>query len=333
MKTFEHINPASIDDAAALLAAHPGQGALIAGGTDLLGGLKDDIWINRPQYVINLKSIAGLDYIAESPDGIRIGPLATLSAIAGSELIQRDYTALAEAARRTASPLLRNLGTIGGNICQENRCWYYRYPGSLGGRFDCVRKGGKKCFAVAGDHRYHSIFGAVNKCVAVNPSDTAPALVALGAVIQTTARAIAAEDFFSAKNGARSTVLADDEIVTEIRVPRPGPGATSAFKKIALRQTIDFAIVNCAAVVTRGDEKSAGAKITSARICLNGVYLTPYRALQGEEALINATPSREAAEAAGAAALSTAKPLKGNQYKAAMAQAITTDTVMACLGE
>ena len=121
-------------------------------------------------------------------------------------------------------------------------------------------------------------------------------------------------------------MLADDEIVTEIRVPKPGAGAASAFRKIALRQTIDFAIVNCVATVARGDEKIVGA-----RICLNGVFLTPYRALQGEEALINAAPSQEAAEAAGAAALSGARPLKGNRYKAAMAQAITVDAVMACL--
>jgi xanthine dehydrogenase YagS FAD-binding subunit len=327
MKTFEHYNAATVDEAAALLAAHPGEGALIAGGTDLMGGLRDDIWINRPKYIINLKSIDGLDYITPTDEGLKIGPLTTLTTIVESTLVQTDYPALAEAARRAASPLLRNLGTLAGNICQENRCWYYRYPHRLGGRIDCARKGGQKCFAMSGDHRYHSIFGAVKKCIAVNPGDTAPALIALGATIQTTARSLAAEEFFSAQNGPKSTVLADNEIVTEIRLPKPKAGTRSAFKKIALRQTIDFAIINCAVAVTFN-----GKGPSSVRICLNGVYTDPYRASEAEAALVkNGAPTPTTAMAVGEVAVSRAKPLRDNRYKVRMAQVLAADTIMACV--
>jgi xanthine dehydrogenase YagS FAD-binding subunit len=327
MKKFEHINAATIDEAVAVLADHPGQAAIIAGGSDLMGGLRDDIWLERPRYVVNLKSITGLDSIGPTEDGFRIGSLATLTSVAGSQAIQTDYPALAEAARRTASPLLRNLGTLGGNICQENRCWYYRYPQRLGGRFDCVRKGGKKCFAVAGDHRYHSIFGAVSKCIAVNPSDTAPALIAYDALIQTTARSIPAKDFFSAKNGRKSTVLNDDEIVTEILLSKPQKGARGAFKKISLRKTIDFAIINCAVVLSGN-----GKEISTARICINGVHPVPYRSLEAEEVLAKGgAVTAQLAEAAGEAAASRARPLKANRYKVQMTRVLTADTIKACI--
>ena len=326
MKKFEHFNAGTIDEAAAFLAAHPGESAPMAGGTDLMGGLRDDIWIHRPKYIINLKSIEGLNDISATDEELQIGPLTTLTAIAESKLVQTDYPALAEAARRTASPLLRNLGTLAGNICQENRCWYYRYPHRLGDRFDCVRKGGTKCFAMAGDHRYHSLFGPVKKCIAVNPSDTAPALIALGATIQTTQRDIEADEFFSAQNGSKSTVLAHDELVTKIRLPNPRAGTWSAFKKIALRQTIDFAIVNCAAAMTFNSQG-----LTAARICLNGVAPVPYRAREAEQALMEkerVTP--HIAMEAGDVAFNRAKPLRGNRYKVRMAQTLVADTIMAC---
>lgn len=256
---------------------------------------------------------------------MRIGALTTLTDIAESPVVMEKYVALAEAARCTASPLLRNLGTLAGNICQENRCWYYRYPEKLGGQIDCVRKGGKKCLAVSGDSRYHSIFGAVNKCIAVNPSDTAPALVALAAKVKTSKRIIEIGEFFTAKNGMKSTVLDDDEIVTEIQIPEPKPGTKMAFKKIALRKTIDFAIVNCAAAVT-----SEGSKISAARVCLNGVYNNPYRATKAEEALIGRSLEEVSARAAGEAAVANAKPLPMNRYKVQMAKALVMDTLLVC---
>lgn len=325
MKSFEHIDASTIDEAVSILNQHQGRARVIAGGTDLLGGLKDEIWPQWPQVIVNLKTISGLQYMKAETKGLKIGALTTLTEIAESSLIRDKYTALHQAARRTASPLLRNLGTIAGNICQENRCWYYRYPNKLGGWIDCVRKGSQKCLAVTGDHRYHSIFGAVNKCISVNPSDTAPALVVFGAKIKTSKRLIAIEEFFSAKNGMKSTILEDDEIITEIQLPQTGAGMKSAFKKIALRKTIDFAIVNCAVALTTANEK-----VSSARICLNAVHNNPYRCFTAENVLLGKALDDLNAEAAGTAEAVKAKPLKQNKYKVQMAKTLVHDTVMCC---
>jgi len=325
MRSFEHIDARSVEEAVSALQRYPGRARLIAGGTDLLGGLKDAIWPQEPEMIVNLKTISGMRYLKEDADGLKIGALTTLSEIAESSLIRDKYTALQQAAQRTASPLLRNLGTVAGNICQENRCWYYRYPKKMGGRIDCVRKGGQKCLAVSGDHRYHSIFGAVNKCIAVNPSDMAPALVVLEAKIKTSKRLIAIEEFFSAKNGMKSTILEDDEIIIEIQLPQIGAGMKSTFKKIALRKTIDFAVVNCAVALT-----TASQKISSAKICLNAVYSNPYRSLGGQDVLLGKALDDQNAEAAGAVAVLKAKPLKQNKYKVQMAKTLVRDTVMSC---
>jgi xanthine dehydrogenase YagS FAD-binding subunit len=325
MKRFEHVNASTVEDAVSILKKYQGKARVIAGGTDLLGGLKDEIWPQRPQLIVNLKTISGLKYLKAAPEGLKIGALTSLTEIAESSLIRKKYTALHQAALLAASPLLRNLGTLAGNICQENRCWYYRYPKKLGGRINCVRKGGQKCLAVAGDHRYHSIFGAVNKCIAVHPSDTAPALVVLEAKIKTSKRLIAIEEFFSAKNGMKSTILEDDEIVTEIQLPQIRTGMKSAFKKIALRKTIDFAIVNCALALT-----IARKKVSSAKICLNAVHNNPYRSLEAESILVGKALDDQNAEAAGAAAVLKAKPLRQNKYKVQMAKTIVRDTIMSC---
>ena len=153
---------------------------------------------------------------------MRIGTIATLEDIAENSRIKKSYPALAQAAGRTASPHLRAMGTLGGNICQDIRCWYYRNPNN---RFPCLRKGGGRCYAIEGDNRYHSIFGGSVEegCYAVHPSDTAPALVALNAEIVTSKRTIGIDDFFQV-DVEKSTVLDDDEIVTEIRIPKPLKG-------------------------------------------------------------------------------------------------------------
>ncbi|MGE4442215.1 MAG: xanthine dehydrogenase family protein subunit M [Desulfomicrobium sp.] len=207
MRRFEHYNATSVSEAVKLLNESKGPAYIIAGGSDLMGCLKDNLWMEAPERVVNLKTVPGLKEICVTDGDLHLGALATLTEIEKSETVREQWPALAEAARRTASPLLRNIGTIAGNICQENRCWYYRYPDKIGGRIDCVRKGGTRCLAAAGDHRFHSVFGAVNKCIAVNPSDTAPALVALNAVVQTTKRDIPIETFFSAERRSGSVCL------------------------------------------------------------------------------------------------------------------------------
>jgi xanthine dehydrogenase YagS FAD-binding subunit len=326
MKRFNHFDATSIEEAVSLLNHGEGPAYVMAGGSDLMGCLKDNLWMEAPKRIVNLKTIPGLKDIRVEKDGLHIGALVTLTEVAESYTVKGQWPGLAEAARRTASPLLRNLGTIAGNICQENRCWYYRYPDKIGGRIDCVRKGGQKCLAVPGDHRYHSIFGAVNKCIAVNPSDTAPALIALNATVKTSRRDIAMDAFFTAEMGAQSTVLDRDEIVTEIAVPLPEAGSSSAFRKIAYRKSIDFALVNCAASVS-----VTGGKVASARICLNGVYNNPRRCEASEALLIGRELTETLAREAGEAAVAEAKPLLQNGFKVQMARTIVADTLMDCL--
>jgi len=323
MKTFAHFNASTIDEAVSLLRRYNGKASLIAGGTDLLGKMKDRILPSYPEALINLKTIPALSHIREEDGLLKIGPLAILEDIAHHPLVKERYAVLAEAARRTASPHLREMGTIGGNICQDIRCWYYRNPEN---RFPCLRKGGGRCYALEGDTRYHSIFGGSVEegCIAVHPSDTAPALIALNARIKTTRRTVRAEDFFQVEV-SRTTVLAGDEIVTEIQVPVPADGSKSAFLKFALRKSIDFPIVNCAAMISYSE-----SKVDAARICLNAVYVKPYRATQAEETIIGKEVNEAHAEAAGSAAVAEAKPLKDNAYMVQVAKILVKRTLLAC---
>ena len=330
MQAFDHIRATSVDDAVQALRTHKGKACIEAGGTDLIGCLKDRLWLEYPEAIINIKNVPSLKDVTEHEGGLRIGTLTTLTEVSESERVRAAYPGLAEAARRTASPLLRNMGTLGGNICQENRCWYYRYPNRLGGHIPCVRKGGTKCLAVPGDNRYHSIFGAVNKCIAVNPSDTAPALVALDAAIVTDRRVIPAETFFSAAHGKQSTVLETDEIVTAIDLPAHTRNtdsdtgrSVSTFRKVAFRKSIDFALVNCAAWL-----RFEGDNVADARICLNGVYNCPVRATAAEEILKGGPLTADQVEAAADAALAGAKPLLANYFKVPMSHATLVDTLL-----
>ncbi len=323
MKRFVHIDASTVDEAVSHLRRYGNGASLLAGGTDLLGKMKDMILPRYPEAVVNLKTIPGLDSIKEEGGMLTIGALTRLQDIATHPSVRTRYAALAEAAQRTASPHLREMGTLGGNICQDIRCWYYRGPNN---RFPCLRKGGGRCYAIDGDNRYHSIFGSSVEegCCAVHPSDTAPALIALHARINTSKRTIEAEDFF-AVHPCKTTVLDDDEIVTEIRVPTPTGDTKSAFSKFALRKSIDFPIVNCAAMIT-----SSGDRVIASRICLNAVYVTPYRAIKAEERILGKAIDNDSAEAAGAAAVAVAKPLPHNGYMVQIAKTMIKRTILAC---
>lgn len=323
MRRFVHFNASSVEDVVLILRRYGTKAEIMAGGTDLIGKMKDEILPRYPEAVVNIKTIPGLDYITEDEKTLKIGALTRLADIAENGRVKSQTKALQEAAHRTASPHIREMGTIGGNICQDIRCWFYRNPNN---RFPCLRKGGGRCYAIEGDSRYHSIFGGSVEegCYAVHPSDTAPALIALGADIQTSKRTIHAEDFFQVQV-VKTTVLDADEIVTEIRIPKPSSGTRSAFIKFALRKTIDFAIVNCAVVISVTDKK-----VTDTRICLNSVYVKPYRALEAERAIIGKTINERTAEAAGKAAVSSARPLKDNRYMVQIAQALVKKCILAC---
>lgn len=323
MKKFAHFNAKTLDEAVSILERYRGKASVIAGGTDLLGQMKDRILPNNPEALVNIKSIPGLDMITEQGGVLKIGTLALLEDIAHNSIIKSKYSALAEAARKTASPHIREMGTIGGNICQDIRCWYYRNPDN---RFPCLRKGGGRCYALDGDKRYHSIFGGsvAEGCLAVHPSDTAPALVALGAYVQTTKRKIPIDDFFHV-GISRTTVLDDKEIVTEIQIPEPAKSSRSAFLKYAFRKSIDFPIVNCAVAVT-----SAGGQVESARICLNAVFVKPYRATKAEEYLVGKKINKANAERTGKAAIDDAKSFEENDYMVHAAKALVTRAVLSC---
>lgn len=312
---FSYINAKTVAEASTLLAQ--GKTVAKAGGTDLFGRMKNLILPDYPQTVVNLKTITpSLDYIKEEGGVLKIGALTLLEDIARSAVVKGKWAALAEAAHKTASPHIREMGTIGGNICQLNRCWYFRKPEN---RFDCLRKGGGLCYALTGDNRYHSIFSAMAGCVAVNPSDTAPALVALNATIKTSKRDIAAEDFWAVTMmQPSSTVLDDDEIVTEIDVPVFS--GKSAFVKFALRSSIDFPIVNCAAAID-------GSNV---RICLNAVKGVPYRATAAETSIAGKAINVENAEAAGAAAVQGSTALGYNKYKIQVARGMVKKAILAC---
>jgi len=309
MRQFNHLDASSVDEASKVTS--DGTSLLIAGGTDLLGTLKDEILPTYPSRIVNLKSISGLDYIEESVDIIKIGPLTTLTTIAQSELLQTRFTCLATAASRVSAPTQRQMGTIGGNICQMHRCWYFRTPEN---RFNCLRKGGDYCPATLGDSRYHSIYGANQGCIAASPHDTAPALIALDAKIVTTKATYAAEDFF-AVNGTRSNALVDGEVVKEIQIPNTE--AKSAFLKFAERKAIDFPLVNCAVAQTN----------EGVRIVCGGVYPTPIRLVAAESEVATGI-SENSAKLAGDAAVADAKPFPKNTYKVEIARTLVKRTLL-----
>jgi xanthine dehydrogenase YagS FAD-binding subunit len=317
MNKITHVNATTIAEATSALSG--GNAAVIAGGQDILTELKAMISPNSPTTLVNIKGIPGLSDLTEDSGGLKIGALVTLTEVAESAAVKSNYAALAEAARRSCSPEIRNVGTIGGNICQKVRCWYYRTEFN---GFDCLRKNPAGiCNALVGDNRFNSIFGTVEGCVAVNPGDIAPALVAYNASVVTSKRTIAIDDFF-AVNGEKTTVLDDDEIVTEIQVPTPAAGTKSAFVKYAIRKAFDFPVVNCAAAISGSD----------ASICLNAVYNNPRRATEAEDAIRGQTINDANATAAGEAAVASAVALPGgnNTYMIQIAKTMVKRAILAC---
>ena len=314
MRPFKHIQASSLEEAASL-ASREGV-MVIAGGTDLLGTLKDECLPWYPNYIVDLKTIPGLDEIREEDGELVIGTLVKLQDIADSELVRTHAQALAEACSRAASPAIRSMGTIGGNVCQMHRCWYFRCPEN---RFVCARKGGKECYAYKGDNRYHSILGIEENCLAASSHDSAPALVALGATMVTTDREIPAEEFFMA-NGCKSHVMEDGELLKEIRVPKT---QNSRFEKLALRKSIDFPLVNCAVA------EDAGGLV---HIVLGACYPSPKRMTEAEEA-VRSGITEASAQAAGDAAVSKVMVLSHNEYKVEMARTLVKRTLLRLVNE
>jgi xanthine dehydrogenase YagS FAD-binding subunit len=322
MKSFNHFNATSVREAVTLLKNHRGRAMVIAGGTDLIGILKDRILSSYPEAIINIKTIPGLDVIGENAGGLKVGALARLTDIAKSQNVEKRFGVLAEAAKAVGTPHLRNMATIGGNLCQDVRCWYYRYPHPLGGRMICRRKGKGSCFAVNGDNRYNAILGA-RACFAVSQSDTAIALSALEAKIKIAGakgtRSVPISDFFTPSGNA----LKQDELVTQVKIPYPPQGCRQTFLKFRLREPVDFAIVSVASVITVKDGVCADV-----RIVFGGVAPTPLRA-KGAEHVIKGRPLNAAtAEDAARAAVSGARGLSRNVYKIEIAKALVKRAIL-----
>jgi xanthine dehydrogenase YagS FAD-binding subunit len=309
VKAFKHFNAASVDEAISLMRSSKGNADLIAGGTDLLGVLKDEILPDYPEAVINIKTIPGLDHIEENEKGLKIGALTKLADVAEHPLVKKRYPILSKSAETVATPEIRNMATLGGNLCQDTRCWYYRYPHHMGGRIICHRKGSGPCQAVKGDNRYHAIMGA-KACFAVCPSDTAIALSALGAELlikgPQKVRSVCVAEFFT----ALGNILEPDEILTHIEIPRPAVGVRQEFFKFTLRKPVDFAIASVAAVLAMQAEICKDA-----RIVLGAVAPTPVRAVDSEKLLRGRVAGKKVIAEAAREAVKDTKPMRLNAYK------------------
>src|SRR5262245_29170040 len=308
MPAFELLQPATTVDAIAMLDRHR-DAWVLAGGLDSFDWLKDRI--KRPQHVVDLSSVTELKGIRASGDGLEIGAMTTLTEVVKHPVVRERFSILLEAAESAASPQIRNQGTIGGNVTQDARCWYYRSG------WPCYRAGGNICYADTPDsiNREHAIFDA-DRCVAVNPSDTAPALITLGASMVIRGadgeRTVNAEDYFVGPGTdiTRMTALQPGELLASIRLPGDWAGSNFYWEKVRDRQVWDFALVSVASAMTL-----TGTTIQNIRLVVNGVAARPTR-LVAVEQYVKGKPRNEAtAAAAGEMAIEGAQPLRFNAYK------------------
>jgi xanthine dehydrogenase YagS FAD-binding subunit len=322
MKNFSYVRARTVEQAVELLAGP--QARIHAGGTDLLGCLRDGVLDTATVVSIGrLDELRGIHRTADG--GLRIGALARIAEIASHETVRDSYPALAMAAAVVASPQLRNQGTFGGNLCQRPRCWYYR------GEFDCSKKGGELCYAFDGENRYHAIFGG-GPCHIVHPSDTAPALVALDALVRLLGpdgeRVLPLDRFFilPTEDVQAENVLRNGEIVTEVLLPPPEAGARGSYRKVRERGAWDFALASVALSVTL-----ASGVVSGIRVVLGGVAPVPWRSEAAEQAVRNRPLSPETAARAAEAAVRDARPLAQNGYKVPLVRGIVEESLLGLL--
>jgi xanthine dehydrogenase YagS FAD-binding subunit len=331
MKAFELYEPASVAEAMQTLTQLGPRAKILGGGSDLVGGIMKD-WVTGkgmplPEALIDLTTVPGLDQINVGAIGARIGATTTLTDIAEHQDLQQQYPLLTQATLTIASPLIRNFGTLGGNINQRPRCWFFRGEG-----FNCYKKGGDFCFAVTGDNRYHAIIGG-ELCYIVHPSDTSTALLALNASARLSGsggeRTVAFDNYF---HGPREDVLTEnvlkpEEIMLEVQIPRPAAGTKMGWTKIKDRQVYDFAISSVAVAFT----VDGSGVWQNGRVVLGGVAPVPYRATVVEDAL-KGKDVRATAKAAAAQIRTVARPMSLNGYKIDLVQGIIERTLIQALG-
>jgi len=315
MENFTYVRPASLRDAGAQLTAKEHDRiAVLAGGTDLVGSMKDELV--APERLVHIKHLRELQGIRAGNGTLRIGAATLLADVVEHEAVQLQMPLLAMAAGKIGTPQIRNMGTIGGNLCQRPRCWYYR------NNYPCFKHGGNACFSAVGENEYHAILEGGPSFI-VHPSDTAPALVALGATVRIATggreRAVPIERFFVTprQDPTRENILQPDEILAAIDVPDAPAESRAVYVKEMVREVWDFALCSVAAMVT-----VRNGVVQDARIVLGGVAPIPYRALKAEAALTGRALDEAAAAAAGAAAVDGARPLARNGYKVPLTQAV-----------
>jgi xanthine dehydrogenase YagS FAD-binding subunit len=316
MPAFELFQPASVSDALGVLNRHGSDAWVMAGGMDTFDWLKDRI--KKPKVVVDLGMIDELRGIKDNAGGLEIGATTTLTTIANDAMVKERFPLLAQAALIVASPQIRNVGTLGGNVSQDARCWYYRAG------WPCYRAGGNICYAdtPTSINREHAIFNA-DRCVAVNPSDTAPALIALDAqfVIKNgdKEKVIPAEEFFIGPgiNITRLNKMEPGDLLTAIRIPNTWAGKVHYFEKVRDRQVWDFALVNIAAAIN-----ASGSSISDVRMVVNGVAATPYRLTAVESFLKGKARDKATAEQAADLAVQGNAPLRHNAYKVPLMKAL-----------
>lgn len=318
LPNFEYARATSVRDAIEQCLT---EGAVYhAGGTDLLGCLRGGVFSARK--VVALSSLDALRGIERSANGgLRIGALTTLAEIAKSPVIREEYTALSDAAASAASPQLRNQGTIGGNLCQRPRCWYFR------GDFDCLRRGGSFCSAMADGNQYHCILGGYG-CYMVHPSDTAPALLALDASVRiasrTGSRLLSIESFFvsPSENIRSENVLREGEILTEVILPQSQEGLRSTYRKVRSRRSWDFALAGVAVAMA-----GTSGRVEQPRIVLSGVAPIPWRSSAAEQAIQGESLNTASIVRAAEASVSGARPLSRNGYKVDLVRGLVAETL------
>jgi len=331
MRGFELYDATTVNEAIDLLRTHSGKAVkVLGGGSDLVGGVMKD-WVGGkgmpiPEVLIDLTTIKDLTAIKVDGGSVTIGAAVTLTDIIENTDIAARFPLLVKAAVSVASPLIRNFGTLGGNINQRPRCWFFR-----GEDFACYKKGGDFCYAVTGDNRYHAIIGG-ELCYIVHPSDTATALLALNAKAKIAgvggSRDVAFDSYFTGprEDVLRETVLKKDEFMTHVEIPNPAGGTKFAWTKLKDRQVYDFAVVSVAAAFT-----VEGNNWKDGRITLGGVSPVPYRAKVVEDALKGKDIKANVKQAA-AAIRQVARPMSLNGYKVDLAAGLIERTILEALG-
>ncbi len=316
MNPFQYREPSTMEDVVGLLTAY-GDAQVMGGGIDLLGEMKEGV--ASPGVLLSLVGIPGLTEIREGPEGVVIGGMTTITAIEHHPGIRRRYTALAEAAERLATPQIRNVGTLAGNLCQRPRCWYYRNALT-----PCLKRGGDTCYVLEGYSKYMCVAGG-SGCYMVHPSDAAVPLVAFGADVNFAGpaedRTMPLEEFFTGPEVdiTRENALERGEVVEKIALPEPPPGTRSIFLKAQERVAGGFALASVATVVTLN-----GDAIEAASIVLGGVAPTPLRARESEAYLVGKGTTDVSPDQAGALVLPDAQPFQDNRYKVTLARNLVT---------